>query len=244
MNIDILVAIGNNRRVIAKKEEEAQARLYEKKAREKHIQSWQPILQRVAKCIPPELEHILTTPEHPASRRNGVNNIDAPFTIIIPTTNIHVKCDPETRWRMEDVPVFRPMYPVPYWDDDNNIGVSWQECGQWDVDFLIALAEAAEKAEELPAVLNECETQAAELREKMNAPKPEPATAPTPAQDETDWLNEAIRYAGNYEYASVAALISIAQELRRLNDREQMSNHTGPWLVDKDLSTLLDKAMR
>ncbi len=80
--------------------------------------------------------------------------------------------------------------------------------------------------------------------EELNAPKSESAQEPAPAQDKTDWLNEAIQYAGNHEYATVAAMIAIAQELRRLNDREQMSNHTGPWLVDEGISALLDKATK
>ena len=235
MSIQELIEQGSNRRTIAKKENDALARLYEKEAQEKHVQSWQPILQRVAKCLPSELEHILTTPEHPASRHNGVNNLDAQFTICIPKTDIHIRCDPETRWRMEDVPVFRPMRPVPFWDDDNNIGVSWQECGQWGVDFLIALAEAAEKAEELPAVLNECESQAAELREKMNAPKPEPAPESTPAQDDEplDYLDKAIEVIDKIDFvadefavicvqtAQAHAMIAIAQELRIFNYRSK-----------------------
>jgi len=54
---------------------------------------------------------------------------------------------------------------------------------------------------------------------------------PTLANKPIDWINEAIQYAVHPEYSTVAALIAIAQELRRMNDRADVNEEGLPLQV-------------
>ena len=227
MNMQEMIAEGHNRKVAKEQEEhEASIRRMEE-AQEKNALSWQPILQRVEKCLPPELAHALITPEHSASQRDGGISCAAPFTIHVPRTAIRIRCDPETHWRMGDTPVFRSMQPKAFWDDENNrYFVGWEEYGYWEGDFLIVLAEAAELAEQLPAVIEECQIR----NDQWLAKEDEPTPAPTPAQEVPNRLADAIQILdaidedNDYQnhdmfirLAQTNALIDIAQQLRRLN---------------------------
>ncbi len=223
MNIQELITEGHNRKVSAEQAEHEESIRRMEKAQEAHVLSWQPILQRVTECLPPELAHALITPEHSASQRDGGISCAAPFTIHVPRTAIRIRCNPETRWRMGDTPVFRPMQPKAFLDDEKNrYFVDWEEYGYWMDDFLIVLAEAAELAEQLPAVIEECQTR----NDNRLAKEDEP----TPAQEVPNRLADAIQILdaidedNDYQnhdmfirLAQTNALIDIAQQLRRLN---------------------------
>ncbi len=230
MSIQELIEQGINRKRAKMEDEREVSERQAWKEQDEHVKAWLPILQRVEKHIPAELAHALITPIHPARASRGGMACDAPFTLYVPGSAIRIKCDPETRWRMNETPVFCAMRPAPFWDDENNrYYVEWQEYGEWTEDFLIALAEGAEQAERLPNVLDECHAKNAEWQAQ---PKPEP----TPAEPDGEWmdyLENAIASLGLVDSlsdeaqpmwiqtAQAHALIAIAQELRVFNYRSK-----------------------
>lgn len=224
MNIQHLITEGQHRKAIAKSKEEAQAQLYLETEKARLARDWQPILQRVAQCLPFELAHVLVTPEHSSQRGDIENRHDAEFVIRIPEkTGIYINCNPEIRWQKE--PTFQAMHPVVAWDDFGDMGyyIRHEKRGTMTADFLIALAEAAEFAEKLPAAQADADARNAEWLAKEDEPQAEPAKA-------ADHLADAIRILSIIDednayqdhelftrLAQTSALIAIAQELSRLN---------------------------
>ncbi len=232
MSIQELIAQGQERKAEAERQSAENARLREQAAITKHAAEWQPILQEVAKFLPPELAHVLTTPEHSARTGDSGNRRNASFKIRIPGTQIRIDCNPDTRWRQSDNPTFRAMAPEIYWDEMGEQGyyISWCRTGDEREDFLIALSEAAAAADTLPAVQAEADRKNAEWLAEESAEK----NAPVASDNEhVDYLDKAIEVMDKIDFvadefavicvqtAQAHAMIAIAQELRRMNGREQ-----------------------
>lgn len=139
------------------------------------------------------------------SGNKATNNI----TIYVPDTDARIRA----RWTgtkgwngKEDINfTFSPTSPqiVDGRDWDAGWYVGMHSSDEWTTDPLIALAQAVDYAEKLPELRAEAERKNAEAeQERQPAQTPEPSTQPV------DWLAEA-----------AAALLAIAQELRRMNDR-------------------------
>ncbi len=218
MNIQELIAQGQKRKAEAERQSAENARLQEQAAITKHAAEWQPILQEVAKFLPPELAHILVTPEHSSTVNEGGGYYrKAKFIIRIPDTKIHILCDPDPSLQYyANGPTFQAMTPEIYWDESGYDGfcISWCRTGGERGDFLIALSEAAAYADTLPTIQAKADRKNAEWLAKES----EETTAPEPAPQPVDWLAEAeIYYTQSENSANTAALIAIGQELRKLS---------------------------
>ena len=210
MTIQELIAEGRKRDAEAHERIEQMIREAEDTAERKRAAEWSPVLVALRAALPPELAIGI---EIPTTDMKATNNI----TIYVPDTDARIRA----RWTgtkgwngKEDINfTFSPTSPqiVDGRDWDAGWYVGMLQDGDWTPDPLIALAQAVDYAEKLPELRAEAE------QERQPAQTPEPSTQPV------DWLAEAA--AGFHDFENTisgmqtAALLAIAQELRRMNDR-------------------------
>ncbi len=250
MSIQQLIAAGKQRKEENEDLIQEEARRKEEEHRKVNEESWSMILEEVAQLMPEELRHVLAAPNYPALSSDSGRYRSQPFTIDLPENAGKIWCNTDIRWNGRNSITFQAMTPYMDFNESSNTHeVYWHRAhGEEQTDFLVALAEAASFADTLPYAQAEADRKNGKLREEI---------APVASDDEPmDYIENAIASLGLVDSlsdeaqpiwiqtAQAHAMIAIAQELRRLNDREQMSNHTGPWLVEKDISTLLDKVTK
>lgn len=224
MTIHELIAKGQCLKIAYEKEQQEIHRRHVAAAQAEHDKEWKPILERVANLVPPELRYILTPPSYSAITLKDNHYASSPLTMILPDGAGRIFINTNTRYRAEDAITFQAMAPRVGLDEYTDIGfyVRWEISGSEYSVFLIALAEAAQFAAQLPTVQDDVDRKNAErLAEKRKTNE----SAPQPV----DWLNSAILVAQGMDeddpyqdhtlrmqIAQIYALIAIAQEIRKL----------------------------
>ena len=205
MDIQQLAQIGNERKAAIL----AESRRVQAEREQKRQNDWREIFDWVEKYIPADFYFSPAIPDYGPDRYGSYKQQS--FDIPVPDSDAWIHCNPDGRQ-----PKFTAKAPKSTWDEEGKMGwfVAWKRTDYDHEDFLIALAEAVEAAEQLPAVRSECDRKNAEWMAKEEEPTPQPA------EEKTDWLAEAENFYHQSQDSTIAAaLIAIAHELRRMNDR-------------------------
>ena len=217
MTIQELIAEGRNRAAEADERSEQMIREAEDTAERKRAAAWSPVLDALRATLPSELADGIEIPL--------IYKAEGLVTIYVPDTDARIyarfgdKQWVKGKW-VEFVFEFCPTSPqiVDGRDWDAGWYVGMLQDGDWTPDPLIALAQAVDYAEELPAVLAEAVKKNAEAEQEH-----QPAQTPEPSTQPVDWLAVAAAGFHDFEHTisgmQTAALLAIAQELRRMNDR-------------------------
>ena len=217
MTIQELIAEGRKLDAEAHERIEQMIRESEDTAEHNRAAAWSPVLDALRATLPSELADGIEIPL--------IYKAEGLVTIYVPDTDARIyarfgdKQWVKGKW-VEFVFEFCPTSPqiVDGRDWDAGWYVGMLQDGDWTPDPLIALAQAVDYAEELPAVLAEAVKKNAEAEQEH-----QPAQTPEPSTQPVDWLAVAAAGFHDFEHTisgmQTAALLAIAQELRRMNDR-------------------------
>lgn len=209
MSMHEMIAEGQRRRnAYEQEQQEITRKVQEQQAADLEME-WRPILDDLTDFYLPAGWPNIPVPDYSPSKRISL-------TIDLPTAGKIFCYNNLNVYRNEHLDfVFQALSPS-VGHDTNEYGVSWKKTGFETPDFLVALAEATELAERLPAA----QAEAAAKNAAWSAP----------VQVEPDWLDDAMQtlknndfrnspvdHALRIQWAQTSALIAIAQELSRLN---------------------------